>query len=63
MPKYKKARPKPVVKTKQQQTSKKPGLGDLFELYFLPVTLILLIPLISSKELMDFNAAPRLFVL
>ncbi len=63
MPKHKKATPKPAVKTKQQQTSKKPGLGDLFELYFLPVTLILLIPLVSSKELMDFNAAPRLFVL
>ena len=63
MPKHKKPRPKPKVKVKQPQKPKKQGIGDLFNLYFLPVTLILLIPLISTKELMDFNAAPRLLVL
>ena len=63
MPKHKKARPKPIAKTKQPQKPEKSGIGDLFERYFLPVTLILLIPLISTNELMDFNAAPRLLVL
>ncbi len=63
MPKHKKARYKPIAKTKQLQKPEKSGIGDLFERYFLPVTLILLIPLISTNELMDFNAAPRLLVL
>ena len=59
MTKQKKVKPK----SKQIKRPKEKLVSVFFELYFLPLMLILLLPFANSNETMDMNAAPRIIIL